>query len=346
MKKFVVALLVLISVFGLISCEEKPAEGPDVAVPEAPVVPSVGETDTKKLSSDTSVAEINSWISDGTVRKIVGDGNSVIKLESNSTINIGSGTVILENLTIEGSVETSGTNEPDPEGIVISNPTGEVNLYLKNVTMKNFGYAILAEQQNNQFTNTEAYKSVAKVNVYIIDSTFENCHKGLYVNNLGTLQVFGSDFTKMGVKSDENGTVITRSGSAFDINQFVSGKDVVFYDSTFTECGGAGTSGAIKIKVRGGSDETATDIPQDNIKGSLDSVMIYSCEFTNSGNDNSDFVIGTASGKEDDNIPKKSTYPESLAAKTTIFDTQLKIKDASGNGYTLNTVTHTLEASK
>ena len=61
MKKFVVALLVLISVFGLISCEEKPAEGPDVAVPEAPVVPSGGETKTVK--SGTSVSDINSWIS-------------------------------------------------------------------------------------------------------------------------------------------------------------------------------------------------------------------------------------------------------------------------------------------
>lgn len=345
MKKFVVALLVLISVFGLISCEEKPAEGPDVAVPEAPVVPSVGETKTVK--SETSVSDINSWISsEGNVKKIVGSDNAVIKLNANETINIGSGTIILEDLTIEGSVGSEGAGTQDPEGIVISNPTGEVNLYLKNVTMKNFGYAILAEQQNSQFTNTDAYKSVAKVNVYIIDSTFENCHKGLYVNNLGTLQVFGSDFTKMGVKSDENGSVITRSGSAFDINQFVSGKDVVFYDSTFTECGGAGTSGAIKIKVRGGDDETATDIPQANIKGSLDSVIIYSCEFTNSGNDNSDFVIGTASGNENVSTPKKSTYPESLAAKTTIFDTQLKIKDSSGHDYKLSSVTHTLEASK
>ena len=55
MKKFVVALLVLISVFGLISCEEKPVEGPDVAVPEAPVVPSVDENETKTVTSKTSV---------------------------------------------------------------------------------------------------------------------------------------------------------------------------------------------------------------------------------------------------------------------------------------------------
>ena len=343
MKKFVVALLVLISVFGLISCEEKPAEGPDVAVPEAPVVPSVSSENTIPLEGRTyDYSELG--ISENT-EKIVGVAGTVVKLDAGETISISSD-LILENLTIEGSVGEDGTDKQTPQGIVISNPAEEVNLYLKNVTMKNFGYAIYAGQANDKFDTSEAYNTLAKVNVYIIDSTFENCHKGLYVNNLGTLQVFGSDFKKIGVESDENGSVITRSGSAFDINQFVAGKDVVFYDSAFTECGCAGTSGAIKIKVRGGSDETATDIPQDNIKGSFDSVMIYSCKFTNSGNDNSDFVIGTASGNESVSTPKKSTYPERLAAKTTIFDTQLKIKDASGNGYTLNTVTYTLEAAK
>ena len=269
----------------------------------------------------------------------------MIKLDADETIIIGSGTIILENMTIEGSVGSEGTDKQQPEGIKIFNPTGDVNLYLKNVTMKNFGYAILAQQGKDKFKENG---NTPKVNIYIIDSTFENCHKGLYVNILGTLQVFGSDFTKMGVKSGADGTVITRSGSAFDVDQYIDGGDVVFYDSTFTECGGAGTSGAIKIKVRGGSDETAADIVdyKEYIEGSLDSVMIYSCEFSNNGNDNSDFVVGTNSGKDGEKDPKASTYPESLAAKTTIFDTQLKIKDSSGHDYKLSSVTHTLEASK
>ena len=112
----------------------------------------------------------------------------------------------------------------------------------------------------------------------------------------------------------------------FDINQFAKGGDIVIYDSTFTDCGNAGTSGAIKIKVRGGIQDAATDVPR-NQTGSLESVLIQDCKFNN--NKNGDLVLGTGSAGANPQF----TYPETLAAKTKIINSTLKVVDKSENGY-------------
>ncbi len=329
---------------------------PSVTVPTEPTIPAVEESKTETLTEkEYSSKEISDMLSKG-ITKIVGAGidKTIITLPDESTITKSTGTdkklsvitvngdlLILENLTVKGDVGSDGTTDDFPKGINVqyseSNTSKVVNIYLKNVKMENFGHAISSGPLK---TNYESNSNLFTTNIYIIDSTFENCHKGLYINNLGDLEVFGSTFSKMGKQSTE-GDVRTRSGSAFDINQFAEGGDIVFYDSTFTDCGGQGTSGAIKIKVRGGSDETATDIPSiDKIEGSFDSVLIQDCTF--SGNNGKDLVLGTQSGADGDTTSKYSTYPKTLAANTKIINTSLQIKDESKHEYKLNSSTNTL----
>ena len=246
-------------------------------------------------------------------------------------ITVNGNLLILENLTVRGDVGTGGTTEDFPKGINVTSNTN-IDIYLKNVRMENFGHAISSgayDFEANGSTNAP------KTNIYIINSTFENCHKGLYINNLGDLEVFRSKFSQMGKLSDEE-NVRTRSGAAFDINQFAEGGKIVFYDSTFTDCGGQGTSGAIKIKVRGGDDETATDIPsKDKIEGSFDSVLIQDCTF--SGKNKKDLVLGTqSSAPNTEKSPKESTYPLTLAANTKIINNtpvSIGIVDESGHVY-------------
>lgn len=322
---------------------------PSVTVPTEPTIPTVAEENTKNLDQPSYTSdEIASLLSSG-ITKFVGAGpdKTVITLpetkskvanDNRSAITVNGNLLILEDLTVRGDVTEDGTTNDFPKGIDVKyNSTGVVNIYLKDVKMENFGHAISSGPLK---TNYESNSNLFTTNIYIIDSTFENCHKGLYINNLGDLEVFGSTFSKMGKQSTE-GDVRTRSGSAFDINQFAEGGDIVFYDSTFTDCGGQGTSGAIKIKVRGGSDETATDIPSiDKIEGSFDSVLIQDCTF--SGNNGKDLVLGTQSGADGDTTSKYSTYPKTLAANTKIINTSLQIKDESKHEYKLNSSTNTL----
>ena len=99
-----------------------------------------------------------------------------------------------------------------------------------------------------------------------------------------------STFTDMGRGATGTG-VIERSGSAIDINQMSAGEIITITDSSFTNCGGADgtTSGAIKVKVRGGKDDIETDIPA-AAAGSLKKLIVNDCYF--SGN-RADIVIGT-----------------------------------------------------
>lgn len=310
---------------------------PVIETPDTPEVPTVAGENTYTVSGMFDFDNFKSWLEEHSSAekiKIKGNGpDTILKLDTKDEKIAISTNLVLEDLTVEGSAPAAGTKDSTMRGIVVSNKTKDVNIYLDRVTIKGFGHGI-----NSDFFDRKDFDDPAvttyKTNLYIIDSTFENCLKGLYINNLGTLQVFNSHFTKMGTLSEEGDDRTTRSGSAFDINQFAEGDNIVFYNSTFTECGGEGTSGAIKIKVRGGSDETANDVPEK--PGSLKSVLIQSCKFNNPNN--RDLVLGTCSGSGDNN-PKASTYPRSLANNTRIINTQLQILDESGNGYTLNSFT-------
>lgn len=347
--KAVITIAVLLLMFT--SCQQRyiipiPPTGsgngskPSVTIPTEPTIPTVEEAKTANLTEkeEYSSEEIKTMLSSG-ITKFVGAGpdKTVITLpetkskaanDNRSAITVNGNLLILENLTVKGDVGAEGTTDDFPKGINVTSDTN-VDIYLKNVKMENFGHAISSGAYDFK---TNGSTNAPKTNIHIIDSTFENCHKGLYINNLGDLDVFGSTFSKMGKQSTE-GDVRTRSGAALDINQFAEGGDIVIYDSIFTDCGGDGTSGAIKIKVRGGDDETATDIPsKDKIEGSFDSVLIQDCTF--SGNNKKDLVLGTqSSAPNTEKSPKESTYPLTLAADTEIINTSLQILDESGHDY-------------
>ncbi|MBO8469989.1 MAG: hypothetical protein IAA72_09435 [Spirochaetes bacterium] len=303
---------------------------PSVEIPETPEIPNDKvTTETTFDLKDKTFSDLKSWLENEAVKKaevikINGNG-ATLNLAKEEKITLNNQDLILENLTIKGSAPENGTDDTGIQGIVIpSDQSKEVNLYFKDVTIKDFGHGISSGYSKDFYdTNLD---SIKLTNIYIIDSTFENCLKGIYINNLGTLQVFNSTFTKIGTESDEGDDSTTRSGSAFDINQFAKGGDIVIYDSTFTDCGNAGTSGAIKIKVRGGDQDAATDVPK-NQTGSLESVLIQDCKFNN--NKNGDLVLGTGSAGANPQF----TYPETLAAKTKIINSTLKVVDKSGHGY-------------
>ena len=108
----------------------------------------------------------------------------------------------------------------------------------------------------------------------------------------------------MGAESAET-DVVTRSGSALDINQMIPGGAISITGSTFTKCGDPKdiendkiTSGAIKIKIRGAEGDEATDIPKIATPGKFTSVTISGCTFgggENNALDNRyDVVLGTS----------------------------------------------------
>lgn len=209
---------------------------------------------------------------------------------------------VLRSIKLEGSA-TSPDATGKPVGIDLSSLTKDITLTIADSEIKNFGIAIMSGIK----PSTENGK-IAMLTLNIEDSDFSNCYKGLYVTNLQNLTVTDSTFTDMGLASkpstETDGTQgkISRSGAAFDINQMVAGNDVKFSSSTFTNCGGSKetgeneeiTSGAIKVKLRGGTGddfEPTGDIPK-AAKGSLVSFVVENtCVFADSNR--ADIVIGT-----------------------------------------------------
>ena len=122
--------------------------------------------------------------------------------------------------------------------------------------------------------------------------TIENCiKKGIYATNFSKAAFTDCTFSGSGKASGLQGDEANaRSGSAFDLNLVTTCESITFKDCKFTNNGDAGsTSGAIKIKVRGGNDETETSnyIHDGSITGA---VSIIGCTF----DDNSrDVVLGT-----------------------------------------------------
>ena len=112
-----------------------------------------------------------------------------------------------------------------------------------------------------------------------------------------------STFTNMGSGATGTG-VIERSGSAIDVNQMSVGEIITITDSSFTNCGGEDgtTSGAIKVKVRGGSDDSAPDIPEITTPGALEKFIVRNCEFSNN---RADVVIGTSGYKSTGEFDKE-----------------------------------------
>ena len=230
----------------------------------------------------------------------------------------------LRHVVLNGSEEGTPDADDDPIGINLSGITKDITLSIVDSEIKNFGTAIMS----NKVTGSEGNKSNKEgmLTLIIEDSKFSNCYKGLYVTNLEDLTVTGSTFDRMGEASkpytSDDPSIpekMARSGAAFDINQTKKGGDIAFKDSIFTYCGGDDnadklTSGAIKVKLRGGEGDDATDVPK-NTGSSFDSFTIdEKCVFENN---RADIIIGT------DHVPSTGLSEDVIKA--------IPEKDAKGN---------------
>lgn len=320
MKKFVVALLVLVTVFSFVACEEKTPE------PTAPA-------GYKTITSGTTVAQLKEYIADSNVKGIWAAEKVTINMAATDVLAINRDFGI-ENVAFVGTLTGENGNgingHPVPDGTGSThaiNISGTCSVAFKNVDFKNFSHAITVADDSS-------------VSLTINGGKFENCFKGVYAAGLNDLIVSGVTMTGMGAESVPSGAdaseidAMKRSGAAFDIDQRMPGGSISITGSIFTDCGTitagtdavtdgkTATSGAIKIKVR--YDEG------DDVK--FDSVKIIGNTF--SGN-RADIVLGTTNVNEGGDA--KKTYPSELAANTTISnniaDSGLKLEDKSGNGY-------------
>ena len=260
---------------------------------------------TLVIVKDTNYSEIESEISEyagirGTSDKptiSIAKGQRITLVDANDDEEASK--FVLRSIKLVGSVTTTPDASGDPVGIDLSKLTKDITFTIADSEIKNFGIAIMSGIKPS--TENE---EIAMLTLNIEDSNFSNCYKGLYVTNLEDLTVTGSTFDKMGEAStsSDDGSIsgkISRSGAAFDINQMVAGNAVKFSSSTFSNCGGekvttgAGklTSGAIKVKLRGGNGDTSGDIPE-AANGSLKSFIVENtCVFADSNR--ADIVIGT-----------------------------------------------------
>ena len=244
------------------------------------------------IAKDTDYSVIKDEIANytgirGTSDKpVVKIGNTPITLAKSFTF---------ESITLDGGV----TGEPDPQetpmGIDLSSSRDNITITIKDSVIKNFGYAITSNKANGSGETGTVNSGSLTLNIE--DADFSNCYKGLYATDIKNLTVKGGSYTDMGAASTVDGNnVVKRSGAAFDINQMSDGESITFTDVTFTRCGGTGeadelTSGAIKVKVRGGEGDTKPDIPYSAADGKLNSLTIEGCTFTDN---RMDVVLGTS----------------------------------------------------
>lgn len=253
-----------------------------------------------KLAKDTKVSEIRDVFKsyDGIKGNGTEAGSYVLTVDSR--INL-TKDFTFESVILDGNRErTDKEGEPNTTvGISIEAGSSDIVISVKDSIVRDFGIAFLSDNINEDDTLSNGLLTME-----ITGSSFTNCYKGLYVTNLKDLSVTDSEFTNMGtdssVPTDPNNPstpdLMNRSGSAFDINQMLPGNSIVIEGSSFSLCGAAEdtqektTSGAIKVKVRGGDNEKGPDIPQDANGQFTNGVTIENCTFN--GN-RKDIVIGT-----------------------------------------------------
>lgn len=200
-----------------------------------------------------------------------------------------------ENITLKGTAK-SPYNKENPHGIDFKNSTDDVTLTLKHVKMSEFGYAISSNKANGRKDkDPNSNVNLGSLTLVIDRSEFSNCFKGLYATDITNLTITNSKFSNMG-EAAEGTDVVKRSGSAIDVNQMIAGESIVIMNSEFTNCGKEGaegtTSGAIKVKVRGGEDDEATDIPAICSGSFSEGLTVSGCIFSDN---RADVVIGTSS---------------------------------------------------
>lgn len=252
---------------------------------------------TLVIVKDTNYSEIESEISNYAGIRGTSD-KPVISIAKNNPIKT-SDDFIFRSITLDGG-QTGQDPAEQPIGIDVSSHTdGNISITIVDSKLQNFGYAINSNKANGSGSSGSVKEGT--LTLTITDSDFSNCFKGLYATDIKSLTVTGGTYEGMGMASkNEANNVIKRSGAAFDINQmYEGGENITFTGVTFKNCGGDKktaeneevTSGAIKVKVRGGEDDKATDIPKITTSGAIKSLTVKDCTFE--GN-RADVVLGTS----------------------------------------------------
>lgn len=234
-----------------------------------------------------------------------------------------------ENITLKGTAE-SPYNKENPHGIDFKNSTDNVTLTLKHVKMSEFGYAISSNKANgSEKDDSNSSVNPGSLTLVIDRSEFSNCFKGLYATDITNLTITNSKFSNMG-EAAEGTDVVKRSGSAIDVNQMIAGESIVIMNSEFTNCGNEGaegtTSGAIKVKVRGGEDDEATDIPAICSGSFSEGLTVSGCIFSDN---RADVVIGTSSYESTGKFTADIQKQDSQGHTVTIEYNNLKSADTT-----------------
>ena len=234
-----------------------------------------------------------------------------------------------ENITLKGTAE-SPYNKENPHGIDFKNSTDDVTLTLKHVKMSEFGYAISSNKANgSEKDDSNSSVNLGSLTLVIDRSEFSNCFKGLYATDITNLTITNSKFSNMG-EAAEGTDVVKRSGSAIDVNQMIAGESIVIMNSEFTNCGNEGaegtTSGAIKVKVRGGEDDEATDIPAICSGSFSEGLTVSGCIFSDN---RADVVIGTSSYESTGKFTADIQKQDSQGHTVTIEYNNLKSADTT-----------------
>ena len=244
------------------------------------------------LTESKKYSEIKSAIADEYIG-IKGKSSSEVVLTIDEPVYL-ERDFAFENIALKGNAESPYDKE-NPHGIDFKDSTEDVTLTLKHVKMSEFGYAISSNKANGRKDmDPNSNVNPGSLTLVIDRSEFSDCFKGLYATDIKNLTVTNSKFSNMG-EAAEGTDVVKRSGSAIDVNQMIAGESIVIMNSEFTNCGNEGaegtTSGAIKVKVRGGEDDEATDIPAICSGSFSEGLTVSGCIF--SGN-RADVVIGTS----------------------------------------------------
>ena len=261
---------------------------------------SSGETEAKILilEANTDYSTIKGSLNEydgikGTAKSIILNVDETIVLNRSFSF---------ESITLDGG-QTEQESKETPIGINLSSSRDDITITIKDSVIKNFGYAITSNKANGSGETGTVDSGSLTLNIENTD--FSNCYKGLYATDIKNLTVKGGSYTDMGAASTVDGNdVVKRSGAAFDINQMSEGEAITFTNVIFTRCGGTGeadelTSGAIKVKVRGGEGDDKPDIPYSAANGKLDSLTIEGCTFTDN---RMDVVLGTSNIASTDDI--------------------------------------------
>lgn len=250
-------------------------------------------------------------------------GKSGVVLTVDETIKLDK-SFTFEDISLKGGQIEQNADE-SPIGIDLSDSTGDITLTIKNSKLQDFGYAICSNKANGKGENGTVNNG--SLTLVIENTDFSNCYKGLYATDIKNLTVEGGTYDGMGKAATTENDVVKRSGAAFDINQmYAGGGNITFTGVTFKNCGGSDTtskttSGAIKVKVRGGEDDAATDIPAITNAGKITSLTVKDCTFE--GN-RADVVIGTSG------YHSTSNFGYSIQSGCLVEDNSLKFYTITG----------------